>query len=124
MLYSEPIATKCCNVVDNTNISTDHFFINITFTVTNYIPPVDCIVLRNLKKINIESFNRDLDITPFWHIFDVEDIDSKVGKLNELILSLFDKHLPEHTIKGKKMRKLRDQALQKFKRTKSHSHWD
>ncbi|KAG5881835.1 hypothetical protein JTB14_013026 [Gonioctena quinquepunctata] len=87
-------------VVNDTNITTDHLFINTTFTVTNYILVVFHIVLRNLKKINLEFFNRDLDVTPSCYIFDVDNIESTVEKLNELMISLFEKLASKHTLKG------------------------
>ncbi|KAG5864358.1 hypothetical protein JTB14_012901 [Gonioctena quinquepunctata] len=132
MTYSEAIYIKCHNIMENSNILSDHFPIDMTLLVSKFTPPQQKIVIRIPKKIDVGSFNQTLMRTPFHQIYETDTIESKVVKFNDLVIGLFDKFAPEHTVKGRKknnspwltenirlMIKLRNQALQKFKK-KNH----
>lgn len=93
------------------------------------------VTYRNFKNFNYNNFEQDLFNIPFFQIFDFNDIDSKVNFLVYNLIQLFNRHAPIITSKCTKqyapwltdvlktMMKLRDRALNKYKRTNNNEHW-
>lgn len=92
--------------------------------------------IRNLKYIDMQFLNSLLIITPFDDIFVIPDINEKVKYFNNLLITLYDTIAPVKTVKIMKrnppwltqnvrfMIKLRDNALNKYKRTNNPIHFD
>lgn len=131
------IDSNFCNDSVDHNLVADHSAINCKFN-NFYIKPQEQIKItyRCLTKINYENFQRDLSSMPWHNIYTVNDIDEMVNLLNTYIMTVLELHAPKKTIIRKRikytpwiteniilMQKLRDKALQKFRRTQLPQHW-
>ncbi|XP_031337267.1 uncharacterized protein LOC116166456 [Photinus pyralis] len=107
-----------------------HFILDVIVTPTT-------LIYRNFNKIDLPSFNNDLFAIPWYHMFDISNLDDKIDFFNSNMLSLFDKHAPMCPHKGKfgdpkpwitenvkRMISLRNSAFKRFKRTSNVAHWD
>lgn len=114
----------------------DHCVVFLNLARFNAFEPVKQITYRNFKYFNLDSFTVDLEAIPFNHIFFIDDIDGKVEYLSDCIDQLFNLHAPFITIKiGRKpvcpwitdnvklLQNLRDNALTRYKQTRSPEHW-
>lgn len=120
-------------VVDNE--LSDHGLIYCTIKTNDENSAPRIITYRNFKNFDINLFEQDLFNIPFFVIFDLHHVDNKLEYLNNALQSLFDKHAPTVTSKltkphapwltdtVKRMIKIRDNALLKFKKTGQHRHW-
>lgn len=93
---------------------------------------------RSLGRIDLLQFQTDLENLPLNNIADIVSIDEKIDFLNSCILGLFEKHAPLKNFRKitnytyapwiteniKFLQKLRNKALQKFKKTKNPSDYD
>jgi len=136
-MCSESVDYHACDVDYNHGIPTDHCIISFLINLDKKDVVNTTITTRCLSQINEYAFNVDLYNAPFWNILHENNINAKIECFNNLILGLFNKHAPAKTFKQKKtkndpwitptiklMMRLRDKALQKFRKTKSLSHWD
>jgi len=118
------------------NIS-DHLMVHATldFKIAESSYSVFC--YRALSRIDVIDFQRDLEQTPWNLIYEMENIDEKVTFLNNTILNIFDIHAPLKigrnngnnycpwiTDNIKFMKQLRNQALNRFRQTRSPEHWN
>lgn len=114
----------------------DHFLIYISLTLEHIEPNVTQYVYRALKNINLVDFQLDLEGAPWHNIFLLNNIDTKVAFLTNTILSIFDIHAPVQVKKGvirpytpwmtdniKFMKRLKNQALNRFHQTRNPDHW-
>lgn len=94
------------------------------------------ITFRDFKNFNNDRFANDLHNLPWHTIIEASDIDNKVAIFNDMIINLFNVHAPLRVVrvtKGKApwltdtlklIMKRRDNALIKFKSTKSKNDWE
>ncbi|XP_074041353.1 uncharacterized protein [Leptinotarsa decemlineata] len=134
IICSELLTISDCTTVDCSSFS-DHFLVSCRSDIANMKENSFIYTFRDFRKFNPESFHSDLNNTNFQPIYNSDNIDEKVAILNKLVLELFDKHSPVKTVKIsrkkapwitdnlKLMFKLRDDALSRFKKTKSPHHW-
>lgn len=119
-------------VLDGHNLA-DHDIINckLLFTKKKTEPIIK--TYRNFRNFNYESFNHDLQLLDLDHIFYLQDVDQKLEYFNDCIQSLFNKHAPLKTARLTKpyspwltdtireMMRLRDQAYQNYKKTRTQA---
>lgn len=91
---------------------------------------------RDIKHIDDANFLTDLNATPFWLMYEENNINDKVNLFSSLIINLFDIHAPLRTVRITKkkspwltdniklMIKLRNRALLRHKKSKNPVHWD
>jgi hypothetical protein len=120
--------------VETVNIS-DHELISCLFNVEICKPKVQFKTVRNFKDINTKQFYADLTSIPWKNIYDLTSIDSKVDFLCNNINTLLDIHAPYVTHRITKhyapwftdtlraIKKDRDKALSKFKKTRDPVDW-
>lgn len=133
----------CCNTeyvqdsgVKDISVS-DHFLVYVVLKYIERKPSQTPIKYRNFKNMNLTNFQSDLESAPWDLIFGMDDIDEKVTFLTDLILRLFDCHAPMKLIKCKRyayspwitdnvkyMKTLKNQALNRYRRTKNPEHWN
>lgn len=75
-----------------------HDFIYAVYDLS--VPPSvkQKLTFRDFKNINIEQLRIDVEEAPWEQVVLSSDIDTKVGKFNELIAKLMDKHVPVKNI--------------------------
>lgn len=91
---------------------------------------------RSLKYFDYNLFREDLLQTPFYLIYDINNVNEMAEMLNDFLTSLLDRHMPLVSAKFtrppapwitdtiKVMQKIRDNALKKFKKSNLPAHWD
>lgn len=128
----------CTAIVENNQLS-DHFAIKCKVKINSHIQEsFKTIKFRNLKNINFNQFQDDLERMPWPLIYESDDVNIKIDLLNKYILDLFELHAPLQSRKSKKtkpympwiteniklMQKLRDRALGRYRKTRLIQHWD
>lgn len=121
-------------VMPTGNIS-DHKLIYCTLGLAKEVKVPKIIKHRSFRHFNFNNFSTDIKNLPWNDIFYENNIENKVIILNNLILTLFDYHAPikESLITKPKapwltqdlkvFMKQRDEALTKFKNSKSQGDW-
>ncbi|XP_031353652.1 uncharacterized protein LOC116178327 [Photinus pyralis] len=115
---------------------TDHCLVSCKVGLSHSAKPVSQKRYRDFKHFDVSAFERDLRAVEWNVIYNIPSIDDKVKFLNGNITAILDKHAPFKTSRFTKpytpwltdnvrlMIKLRNKALQRFKRSKSPAHWD
>ena len=75
----------------------DLIFLSYDFTLTFSAPP-KCIKYRDYKSIDYVALNNALDNIDWPNIYFLYSIDDKINFLQEKVLSLFDKYVPEKNL--------------------------
>lgn len=113
----------------------DHQLIYCMIKVTGKRNGPEMRTYRNFKNFNYGAFETDLFNTPFYNIFDLNDINDKVSYLSTNLMNLFDQHAPIITSRVTKPRapwltdtiklmiSIRDKAQRKYKKTKNEAHF-
>ncbi|PSN46941.1 hypothetical protein C0J52_21277 [Blattella germanica] len=113
-----------------------HDIIYVTYSLKCHRPTPKKITYRDLKRIDDTILIRDALDIPWGRIWTLHSVDEKVTKLNEYILTLYDKHAPLRTKKVKKrpspwmstlirdMMVERDLAFKKYGCNKSDENFD
>lgn len=133
----------CCNpdMVNEVGVIdpsvSDHFLVYVDLDFSDIQQPNSIFKYRVLSRINLNQFQTDLENAPWHLLYQIEDIDHKVLFLTETIMNIFDKHAPLKVSKDRRkpycpwitdniklMKKLRNQALGRFKRTGNPAHRD
>lgn len=122
--------------VKHLNIS-DHSLIWCKLNFSVEINEPTTFSYRALDKINMVEFQSDLEKAPWQNIFSLESIDDKVSVFTETLLDIVDKHCPLRTCRKrskpylpwitdnvKLLQKLRNKALNKYRRTKNPLHFN
>lgn len=123
-------------VVYDTNIISDHELIecSVSFNKPNNINKMK--TFRDFKNFDNNKFQQDLQLIPFHEILHIDDINNKVSHFTYLIKSLFDIHAPLRTIRITKheapwmteniklLRKLKNRALVRYKRSGNLIHFN
>nr|CAH7723182.1 unnamed protein product [Callosobruchus chinensis] len=114
----------------------DHFWIDCHLDLYTEENETNFIYFRDLKNINLDYFNLDLNSIPFHKIYYVPGINNKLELFNSYILQLFEKHAPiqQRVVKKKRkpwithaiisMRNVRDKYLRKYKKSKTDKDWE
>lgn len=122
--------------VEDINIS-DHLLIYCRINLDVKSTKKVSFKYRPLNRINLVTFQTDLEALP-WHIlFETPDIDEKVNLLSINLLYIFDIHAPLISVSKKErpycpwitdniklMKTLRNQALNRFRVTRNQDHWN
>lgn len=120
----------------NTDLISDHSLIFCNLNVYCDKSKPKFITYRDYKNFNLDQFLNDLNGIRWNDIFLINNINNKIKFLSDNIVDLFDKHAPLRTSRISKayspwltsvvkhLMKLRDKALQKFKRTRSIVDWE
>lgn len=113
----------------------DHELVFLSLKIGHKQKKINYKTTRNFKNFNYAQFDSDLRSIPWNTIYELDDVDSKVGFLSDSINALLDIHAPFQTFRITKtyapwltnsikaMMKDRDEALSKFKKTKNLQHW-
>ncbi|CAH0559663.1 unnamed protein product [Brassicogethes aeneus] len=134
------ITSKNSNIVSskvNNDIDlSDHSSVECSFNVLCIKNEPKFYTFRDFKNFNIEEFYVSLCRFSFNEVFNELDVNNKLTILNNILLSLFDHYAPVRTVRVTKKRapwltdnlrlifRLRNKALQKFKKTKTPNNWD
>jgi hypothetical protein len=114
----------------------DHLLVYCDFDFGPTECPVYNFSYRQIDNINKEQFIRDIENLP-WHLmYRMAQIDSKVDFFTDGILEVINIHAPLKKVTGKTrpyqpwithnirlMQRLRNKALDKFKKSKKSEHW-
>lgn len=123
-----------CSVLDSLGIS-DHCAVSAVLNIAKKNVKPKFITSRNFKYFNYESFNNDLKLINWNHIYEIENVDDMLYYFNNNLTWLFDKHAPLRTVRVTKkpspwltdtiklMFKLRDKAYLKYKRSGLETDW-
>ncbi|KAG5882418.1 hypothetical protein JTB14_021687 [Gonioctena quinquepunctata] len=99
-------------------------------------PETRYITLRDYKNFQLPPFLADLGEVSWDTIYTLQNVDEQVEFFNRELITLSDAHAPFRKIKVSKpyspwytyniqqMTKLRDEALQKFRKTKVDRDWN
>ncbi|XP_045470615.1 uncharacterized protein LOC123677920 [Harmonia axyridis] len=113
----------------------DHELVFLSLKIGHEQKKISYKTTRNFKNFNYAQFDSDLRSIPWNTIYELDDVDSKIGFLSDSINALLDIHAPFQTFRITKtyapwltnsikaMMKDRDEALSKFKKTKNLQHW-
>lgn len=133
------LCTSTDNILDKGVVPVDFSDHSLVFCVvnTNIIKPeVQYKTIRNFKYLNYNQFQSDLRSIPWNNIYFMDDIDEKISFISDTITTLLNIHAPFVTYRLTKkyapwftdglraIKKDRDKALTKFKRTKSQADGD
>jgi hypothetical protein len=128
-----PHTCKAIYVHHNPSLS-DHALIlaELVFTKPKLAPQY--IYKRLLGQIDQNQFNNDLINTHWGEITELDDINGKVNRFNQMLTNIFDKHAPVRRLRTdtlsypwitdtiKNMMSLRDSALKRAQKTKKETH--
>ena len=81
-----------------------HDLIFVNYPVEIHKKKQKFLLRRNYQSINIQQLQEDADRADWYTIFALDKLEDKVNKLNEIVLSLFDKHAPVKKIRISKPR--------------------
>ncbi|CAG9134452.1 unnamed protein product [Plutella xylostella] len=110
-----------------------HAFVTVILDIKKTKAKPRTITYRPIKDIDIELFNKDLDLLDWDKINRLDDVSDMVRCLNQSIISLFDLHAPEKTVVVREtphpwitdnirfMMQLRDDAYDEYRKTKTDS---
>ena len=113
----------------------DHQMVCFKVKVSNGNSKPRMYTYRNFNNFVYDSFHNDLLSIPWDTIFYIQEINEKVTYLAQNIVALFDVHAPLVTSRFTKpfapwltyniklMMSSRDNALQRYKKTKDNNHW-
>ncbi|XP_050512846.1 uncharacterized protein LOC126888543 [Diabrotica virgifera virgifera] len=124
--------------VENLDINiSDHFLTCCKIKFDKPPPNNVSFTYRALSRINFEEFQRDLEGASLHNLYLINDIDEKVTFLTNTLLGIFDKHAPLRTCTNKQkpycpwitdnirlMQKMRNQALNRYRRSRNPEHWN
>lgn len=120
---------KNTKVVDIPEIS-DHCLTSCEISNVKVNSKVKFVQYRDFKYFNEESFAHDLKTVDWDYIYSLNNVDDMIHFFNEKVLQLFDIHAPLRTVRVSKqpapwmtntikdMIKLRNNAFNKYKKTK------
>lgn len=126
----------CKSGLINCDMISDHHLVFCDLVLMKSKSISKIIKFRDFKNFNNDSFLQDLNNLPWHTIIESNDIDNKVVLFNDLIINLFNIHAPIRVVKATKSKapwltdtlkllmKYRDNALSKFKLTKSNVDWE
>lgn len=109
----------------------DHKFVYLVLNVKTIKPPPKIITFRNFRNFNLDHFRQDLQSISWHHLYNEQIVDNKIIIFNNIITTLFNKHIPKRTVRITKpsapwltneikhFKNIRRKALQKYKRTQS-----
>lgn len=135
ILTTDPRRVSDVSVSPISSEVSDHDLIYCEIRYLSKKPPPRYKTARDFKHLNYTRFSDDLKSIPWNNIYDIDDIDGKVTFLNNNIIALLDIHAPFKTYKITKkyapwltdtlreMMRLRDDALKRCRRTKTHVDW-
>lgn len=118
----------------DTNGTSDHLGVFCEVALCDNIQNNNKIIYRNFSNFDDNAFQMDLFSVPFYNIFDFDSVDDKVDYFVRSLIDLFDRHAPIRVARISKpmspwltgtielMIKIRNNALNKYKRTKSDIH--
>lgn len=134
VIVNEDQANVSAGVHHDYKIS-DHYPVFCVYPIIHQPSPRNY-VFRDFRNFNLEPFNSDLESVLWRTIYTFDNIEDKAMFLSDNIVRLFDLHAPLRSIKISKpylpwitenvkfMIKLRNLALNRFKRTRSPVHWE
>lgn len=115
----------------------DHMLVYCKLALRNNHCSETACSYRALRRININNFQIDLENIPWHLIYETDDIESMVSFLATEILTLFNVHAPLKVVRHRVsahcpwitdnvrlMKKLRNEALKRFRCTKDPNHWN
>ncbi|XP_052749329.1 uncharacterized protein LOC128200304 [Galleria mellonella] len=121
--------------VNNITGSLGHAMVITTLSIKKSKSTPKTITYRPIKDMNMTEFIEDLNSMNWESVLLCSSVDSMVNTFNSLILSLYNKHAPEKTIKIrngrslpwitntiKYMMDLRDEAFKRYRRSKNGNH--
>lgn len=128
VLVSNEESVLSTSVID-ANIS-DHYLVTVEILSEHVKCAPSTRTFRDFKHFNHDVFYGDLQDVPWYYIYYFNDVNDKVEFMSRQIINLFNLHAPLKTKSFKKpcqpwltdtiktMIRLRDRALQDYKRTK------
>ncbi|KAG5878283.1 hypothetical protein JTB14_017249 [Gonioctena quinquepunctata] len=135
IITSNPEVITKCDVLDLPGNS-DHFATLCTMKFAELKPETRYITFRDYKNFQLHPFLVDLGEVSWETMNTLQNVDEQVEFFNRELITLLDAHAPLRKIKVSKpyspgythniqqMIKLRDKALQKFRKTKVDRDWN
>lgn len=116
----------------------DHFLTRCTIPIQNEAMQSAVLAYRDLKKINLINFQRDLEAISWNDVYCLNTVDDKVNFVSSNLTTLLNKHAPLRLRKGRNnkpcspwftenlrlLKRLRSEALDRFRYTHLPEHWE
>lgn len=129
IVVSNSETIKASKVVDIPGVS-DHYLTYCELSNIKVKNNIKFVQYRDFKYFNEQSFVQDLNMVDWDYIYSLSDVDDMLNFFNENVMQLFDNHAPLRKVRVSKppapwmtstikdMIKLRDNAFNKYKKTK------